>query len=127
MILTGITVDCRISFARERGFDLGLRRFGNELVLLSEMHQQGRVQAVDLVEIFFGIAAVISDGGVDGVARGRQEGHQRAEAITQNSDFAVAFGQIGHNVGGVLNVLDAGVSVDRLDRGEGRAANRRRT
>ena len=46
--LTRITVDCRVRLVGERLFDLGLRRLGNELVFLSQMHKQGSTKIADL-------------------------------------------------------------------------------
>ena len=69
VILTRIAVDGRIGFARKRRFDFRLCGLGNKLVLLGEMHQQGRMEAVDLPKIFLGVTAVVGDRGVDAVAR----------------------------------------------------------
>src|SRR6266852_2303580 len=48
MILTRIAVDCRVRFFGKRRFDLSLRRLGDELVFLGQMHQQGRMKPIDL-------------------------------------------------------------------------------
>jgi hypothetical protein len=111
VILTRIAIDGRVRFAGERRFDFSLRRLGNELVLFGQMHQQRSMKAVDLAQIFLGVAAVIRDRRVDAVARGRQERHQSAEAKAKDSDLAGALGQFGRNVGGVLDVPGAGVPV----------------
>src|SRR5271169_773866 len=91
MILTGIAVDrCVWSFSKCR-FNLGLRGLGNELVFLGQMHQKGRIKPIDLAQIFLGIAAVISDRSVNAMATyGCQEDHQRAKAIAEDGDLAVA-------------------------------------
>jgi hypothetical protein len=102
--LTRIAVDRRVWFVGKRRFDLGLRRLGNELVLLSQMHQQGRTKPVDLAKIFFGVTAVIGDGGVDRSAR-PSESHQGAEAVALDGNLAGALGQFGHGVQGVLDIL----------------------
>ena len=60
--LTGIAVDRRIGLAGKSRLDLSLRRLGNELVLLSQMHKQGRTKIVDLFQVLFGVSAVIGDG-----------------------------------------------------------------
>src|ERR1700679_2419474 len=67
MTLPRIAVDRRIRFPSKCGFDLSLRSLGNKLVLLGQMHQKGRMKPIDLSQIFFSIAAVIPDRGVDAV------------------------------------------------------------
>src|SRR5438067_543076 len=79
VMLTRIAIDCRVWFAGKCLLDLSLRRLGNELVLLGQVHQQRRIKTVDLAQIFLSVTAVISDRGVDAVARSRQEGHQATE------------------------------------------------
>src|SRR5947208_13918009 len=74
VMLTRIAIDCRVWFAGKCLLDLSLRRLGNELVLLGQVHQQRRIKTVDLAQIFLSVTAVISDRGVDAVARSRQEG-----------------------------------------------------
>ena len=112
MILTRIAVDCRVRFLSKCRFDLSLRRLGNELILLGQMHQKGRIKPVDLSQIFLSVAAVISDRGVDTVAaHGCQEDHQRAEAIAEEGNLAVALREVAYGVDGVLDVLGARVSV----------------
>src|SRR5271154_6878588 len=76
------------------------------------MHYKGRIQPIDLSQIFVSIAAVISDPSVDAVAaHGCQEGHQATEAIAKDGNFAGALGQLGHAVGGVFNISGTGISV----------------
>ena len=94
MMLTRIAVDCRVWFAGKCRFDLSLRRLGNELVLLGQMHQQRRIKPIDLAQIFLSVAAVIGDRGVDAVAHGRQEGHQPAEAIAEDGNLAGALREL---------------------------------
>jgi hypothetical protein len=91
--LARIAVDYRVWFAGKSRLDLDLRRVGNELVLLSQMHKQGRMKIVDLAQVFFGVGAVIGDGRIDAAAHGRKERHQGAEAITLDSDLARALRQ----------------------------------
>src|SRR6202040_1347875 len=74
VMLTRIAVDCRVWFASKGRFDLSLRRLGNELVLLGQVHQQRRIKPLDLSQIFFSIAAVISDRGVEAVVSARLSG-----------------------------------------------------
>src|SRR5258708_25727809 len=65
-----------------------------------------------LPEILRIIAAVRSDRGVDAVAaHGCQEDHQRAEAIAEDGNLAVALREVAYCVDGVLDVLCARVSV----------------
>src|SRR5258708_22964711 len=64
-----------------------------------------------LPQILLSIAAVISDRGVDAVAaHGCQEDHQRAEAIAEDGNLAVALREVAYCVDGVLDVLRARVS-----------------
>src|SRR6202049_2142768 len=114
MALPRIAVDCSIFFAGKCRLDLSLRRFGNELVLLSQMHKQGRTQIVHLAQVLFGVSAVIGDGGIDVAADGRQERHQGAEAVALDGNLARALRQFGHNVQGVVNISDASVTIIRL-------------
>jgi hypothetical protein len=60
VMLTRIAVNRRVWFAGKGRLDLSLRRLGNKLVLLGQMHQQRRIKAVDLAEILFGVTAVVS-------------------------------------------------------------------
>src|SRR6266404_9414681 len=109
--LTRIAVHRRVWFPGKCRLDLSLCRLGNELVLLGQMHQQRRIKAVDLAQIFLSVTAVISDRSIDAIARGGQEGHQPAEAIAEDGNLADAPRQLGHGVGGVLNVPSAGISI----------------
>ena len=110
-MLTRIAVNRRIWFTGECRLDRSLRRLGNELVLLSQMHQQRRIKSVDLVEIFLSVTTVIYDRRIDTIARGRQESHRSAEAIAKDGNPADTLRQLGHDISGVLNVLGAGVSI----------------
>src|SRR5208282_516029 len=112
MILTGITVHrCVWSFSKCR-INLSLRSFGNELVFFGQMHQKGRIKPIDLSQIFLGIAAVISNRSVNAVAtHGCQEDHQRAKAIAEDGDLAVALREFTDRLDGVLDVPCARVSV----------------
>src|SRR4029077_52360 len=74
--------------------------------------RRGGSKAIDLSQIFFSLAAVISDRGVDAVvAHGCQEDHQRAEAIAEDGNPAVALREVAYCVDGVLDVLGTRVSV----------------
>src|SRR5713101_3166282 len=94
VMLTRIGVDCRVRFAGKGRFDFGLRRLGNELVFLGQMHQRGRMKPIDLSQIFLSVTAVISDRSVDAVAHGCQKDHQRAEAIAEDGNLAGASGNL---------------------------------
>src|SRR5271154_1478322 len=110
--LTRIAVDRSVRFLSKCRFDFRLCSLGNELILLSHMHENGSMKPIDLSQIFLGIGAVIPDRGVDAVVtHGRHEDHQRAEAIAEQGNLAVAFREIAYCVDGVLDVLYAGISV----------------
>ena len=115
MTLPRVAVDRRIWFLSKCRFNLRLCSLGNELILLGQMHENGRMKPIDLSQIFLSIGAVIPDRGVDAVvAHGCHEDHQRAEAIAEQGNLAVAFREIAYCVDGVLDVLDAGISVISL-------------
>src|SRR5271169_5749678 len=114
VMLPRIAVDRCVWFAGKCRFDLSLRSLRNEFVFLAQMHQQRRIKPVDLAQIFLSVAAVINDRSVDAEANGRQEGHQAAEAKTQDGNPASAARELGHAVDGNLDVPGAGVSVIRL-------------
>jgi hypothetical protein len=85
---------------------------GNELVLLGQMHQKGRIKPVDLSQIFLSIPAVISDRGVDAVVAHRcQEDHQRTETIAEQGNFAIALRKFANCVYRVLHVGGTSISV----------------
>ena len=112
MTLPRIAVHRRIWLLSKCRFDLRLCSLGNELILLGQMHENGRMKPIDLSQIFLSIGAVIPDRGVDAVvAHGCHEDHQRAEAIAEQGNLAVAFREIAYCVDGVLDVLYAGISV----------------
>src|SRR5437879_13472587 len=96
VMLTRIAIDCRVWFAGKCLLDLSLRRLGNELVLLGQVHQQRRIKTVDLAQIFLSVTAVISDRGVDAVARSRQEGHQATETKAHDGNLTTAVRELGH-------------------------------
>src|SRR5580704_11112012 len=79
--LTRITVNGSVRLVGECCFDLSLRRLGDEFVLFTKMHQQGSAQPANFAEIFFGVATVISNGSIDLIAGGYDEGHQCTEAV----------------------------------------------
>jgi hypothetical protein len=62
--LARIAVDGGVWPAGKRCLDLSLRRLRNELVLLGQMHQQRRIEPLDLAQIFLCVAPVIGDRGV---------------------------------------------------------------
>src|SRR5580692_9173798 len=110
--LPGVTVHRRIWSRSKCRFNLRLRSLGNEFILLGQMHENGRMKPIDLTQIFLRIGAVIPDRGVDSVAtHGCHEDHQRAEAIAEQGNLAVAFREIAYCVDGVLDVVGARVSI----------------
>ena len=111
VVLPWIAEDRRVWFAGKRRFDLCLRSLRNEFVFLGQVHQQRRLKAVDLAQIFLSVTTVIGDRSVNTVASGRQEGHQSAEAIAQHSNLTSTARQLGHVVDGIVDVPRAGVSV----------------
>src|SRR5260370_42261468 len=111
VMLTWIAVDCRVWFAGECRFDFSLRRLGNKLIFLGQMHQHGRMKPLDLSQIFLSVTAVISDRSVDAVAHGCQKDHHRAEAIAEGCNLAVAPRQLGHAVDSVLSCPGTDVPV----------------
>src|SRR5579863_7638765 len=110
--LTRIAVDGRGWIGGKCPFDLSLRLLRDELVLFCQMHQQRCTEIIALSQIFLSIGAVIPDRGVDAVVtHSCHEDHQRAEAIAEQGNLAVAFREIAYSVDGVLDVLYAGISV----------------
>src|SRR5580692_7637146 len=110
--LPRVAVHRRIWLLSKCCFNLRLCSLGNELILLGQMHEKGRMKPIDLSQIFLSITAVIPDRGVDAVvAHGCHEDHQRAEAIAEQGNLAVAFREIAYCVDGVLDVLGARVSI----------------
>src|SRR5260370_2108474 len=75
------------------------------------MHQERRVETIDLVQILLSVTTVVGDRSVNAVAHGRQEGHQRPEAVTKYGNLAGALGHLGHGIGGVLVFPYTGLSV----------------
>src|SRR5258708_26887852 len=114
VMLPRIAVDRRVWVAGKRRLNLSLRKIGNELVLLSQMHKQRRTKIVDLAQVLFGVSAVIGDGGIDVAAHGRQERHQGAEAVALDGNLARALRQFRHSVQGVVNISDASVTIIHL-------------
>src|SRR5260370_2351800 len=113
--LTRIAVDRCVRFLSKCRFNLRLCSLGNELVLLGQMHEKGRMKPIDLSQIFLSIGAVIPDRGVDAVvAHGSHEDHQRSSAIPEYGNLPVAFRKTPYCVDGVLDVFDAGISVISL-------------
>src|SRR5580704_14283315 len=81
MTLTRIAVDRRVWLLSKGRFNLRLCSLGNELILLGDMHENGRMKPIYLSQIFVSIGAVIPNRGVNPiVADSCHEDHQRAEA-----------------------------------------------
>jgi hypothetical protein len=57
------------------------------------------------------VTTVVGDRSVNAVTHGRQESHQRSEAVAKYGNFAGALRHLRHGVGGVLDVPDTGISV----------------
>src|SRR5580704_7136769 len=112
MTLPRVAVHRRTWFRSKGRFNLRLCSLGNELILLGQMHENGRMKPIDLSQIFLSIGAVIPDRGVDAVVtHDCHEDHQRAEAIAEQGNLAGAFREIAYCVDGVLDVRYAGISV----------------
>ena len=111
VVLTRIAVDRRVGFASECLLDFRLCGLGNELILLGQMHQQGRMETAELAEILLGVTAVVGNCSVNAVAHGRQEGHQRPEAVAKYGNPGGALGHPGHGVSGVLDIPNTSISV----------------
>ncbi len=67
MTLPWVAVHRRIWLLSKCCFNLRLCSLGNELILLGQMHENGRMKPIDLSQIFLSIGAVIPDRGVDAV------------------------------------------------------------
>src|SRR5271154_5573231 len=79
MTLPRIAVHRRIWLLSKCRPNRRLCSFGDELILLGEMHENGRMKTIDLSQVFVSIGAVIPDRGVDTVvAQSCHEDHQRA-------------------------------------------------
>src|SRR5580692_1460297 len=111
MVLPRVAVHRRIWFLSKRRSNLRLCSLGNELIFLSQMHEKGRIEPIDLSQIFLSISAVIPDRGIDAVvAGGCQKDHQRAKTIAEQANLSVALSETAYRVDGVLDVLDARIS-----------------
>jgi hypothetical protein len=75
------------------------------------MHEHGRMETVDLTEILLCVTAVEGDRSVNAAAHGRQEGHQRPEAVAKYGNLGGALGHLRYGIGGVLDVPNTGISV----------------
>src|ERR1700733_1786281 len=69
--LTWIAVDGHVWFVGECRLDLGLCRLGNELVFFAKMHQQRRMETIDLAQILLSVTTVVGDRSVNVVAHCR--------------------------------------------------------
>src|ERR1700690_1690154 len=67
MTLPRIAVHRGIRLLSKRRPNLRLCCFRDELVLLGQVHENGRVKPIDLSQVFISIGAVIPDGSVDAV------------------------------------------------------------
>src|ERR1700733_1934742 len=95
----------------QRRFDLSLRRFRDEFVLLAEMHQQGGAEAPDFAEVFFRVASMIANGGVDLMASGRDKGHQCTEAVALQGNLSSRLRQFKSGANRLRNITRACVAI----------------
>src|SRR5271170_6283499 len=112
--LPWIAVDRRFCFAGKCCLDLSLCCSGDKLVLLPQMHKQGRMKILDLTQVSLGVTAMIGDGGIDLAAYGCKERHQGAEAVPLDGNLARTFRKSGHSVQGFFNISDASVTIISL-------------
>ena len=75
VVASGIAVDRRAGGVSERLLDARPGVFGDEFVLLGQVHQQRRPDAPSFAKVAFGVAAVIGDGGVEIMTGCGQVGH----------------------------------------------------
>src|SRR6202050_3194204 len=86
-----IAVDRGVFWSGKCCRDLCLRCLGDKLVLLPQMHKQGRMKILDLTQVFLGVTAMIGDGGIDLAAYGCKERHQGTEAVPLDGNLSCAF------------------------------------
>src|SRR5580698_2885411 len=82
---SSIGVDDNVRFTRERSFDLFLSPRGNELVLVTEMHQERGKNPVRLPQVLVSLSSVISHRRVNLPTGLRQERHQPTETKTHRA------------------------------------------
>jgi hypothetical protein len=111
--LTWIAVNGRARLFCERRFDLSLRRLRDEFVLLAEVHQQGGVQPANLAEVFFRVAAMIGNGGVDLIAGGRDKGHQCTEAVPLQGNLSGRLWQLNSGADRFHDIFRARIAIIR--------------
>src|SRR5271170_2676850 len=69
------------------------------------------MQSANLTEIFFRVAAVISDSRVDLIASGRDKGHQCAEAVPLQGNPSGRFWQLNSSADRFQNIFHARIAV----------------
>ncbi len=74
------------------------------------------MKIVDLAQVFFGVGAMIGDGGIDltNVRPVRNVGIKAPRAVSLDGYLAGAFRQFGRSVQRVFNISDASVAIIRL-------------
>ena len=77
------------------------------------MHEQRRLQTANLAEVFFRVATMISDGGVDFVAAGSDKYHQRAKAISNQGNLSSRFLQLNSGADRFHDISCARIAIKR--------------
>ena len=75
------------------------------------MHQQGSVQPTDLAQIFFRVAAMVSNDSVDLMTGGCDKSHQRTEAVSLQADFSGRLRQLSGGADRFPDIFRAGVAI----------------
>src|SRR4029077_14623948 len=74
---------------------------------------KGGAQAADFAEVFFCVAAMVSNGGVDLMASGRDKGHQCAEAVALQGNPPGRLGQLKSGADCLRDIARASVAIIR--------------
>src|SRR5580700_2308692 len=85
VLASNIGVDDNVRLTRERSFDLCLSLRRNELVVVTQMHQQRGVNAVRLPQVLVSLSSVICHCRINLPTGRRQERHQRTETKTHRA------------------------------------------
>jgi hypothetical protein len=109
--LARITVNGSIRLIGECCFDRNLCRLGDKFVLFTEVHQQRSAQPANLAEIFFSVAAMVSDRSIDLIAGGYDKSHQRAEAVALHGNLAGRLRKLSSRANCFLDIFRAGIAV----------------
>src|SRR5258706_14958895 len=79
VMLTRIAVDSRVCFSCQGRFDLGLRRLRDKLVLLGQVHEQPGLEFANLRQVFFPLAAMVSNRSGDFRTGGCEKEHSAVQ------------------------------------------------